>query len=549
MLPALLIRRITNSVQSHPEEVSIPTYAIAIALCYLTISLLRLGWRFFLIIPSREIEADLRNEAYEKILRSDYAEAKKLKTGDVVSILSQDLGNIRMFMGPGILVLFDSAAYLIFIPGTLFYVLGLNALWVLLPFTLLTTVVLFVQKPLEKFYSEVSDALGDLSQYVFEEAQGARFFRAEGLLEVRRRRYDILLQRLLGKQIEISRLEIGLDATLQFVIHSSYVIVLIFAWLGLGPMAEGLGSLTITLQLLDKLIWPLMSLNYIMNLYQQALTGSRRYSEISSLPQKQDGLKKITTPLRQIKLQDLSLTLPSGQRLLEHIDFNARAGEHIALVGKVGSGKTLLLELLAGLWETKYLSFKHFTFNDVSYSDLKKKTLWPELSFIPQTPQIFSRSLALNISPQQKLNEEKLKQALKEADLEADVKLFPEGVRTLIGEKGINLSGGQKQRTLIARSYHSQARLFLWDDAISALDPNTERTIIQNLRKLDSEAILILATHRLSSLKEFDKIVVLQEGKIIRQGTFEEISKDKELFEMLVQDEHQVVDQGENWNL
>jgi ATP-binding cassette subfamily B protein len=228
---------------------------------------------------------------------------------------------------------------------------------------------------------------------------------------------------------------------------------------------------------------------------------------------------------------------------------DVRAGEHIALVGKVGSGKTLLLQLLAGLWEVKHLSFSRFTFNDVSYAKLDRQTLWSQLSFIPQTPQIFGRSLALNISPYQKLHEARLFHALKEADLDADVELFPQGLKTLIGEKGMNLSGGQKQRTLIARSFHSQSRLFLWDDAISALDPQTEQKIIKNLRKLNQQAILVLATHRLSSLKEFDKIIVLDEGQIIRHGTFEEISKDSELFSMLVQDEERCRPEEENWNL
>jgi ATP-binding cassette subfamily B multidrug efflux pump len=549
MLPALLIRNMTDVVQIAPQQVHIPTYALAIAGCYLTISILRLGWRFLLIIPSRAVEAELRNEAYEKLLHSDFFETGKFKTGDVVSTLSQDLGNIRMFMGPGILVLFDSAAYLIFIPCALFYVLGITAIWVLLPFALLVAVVLLVQKPLEKSYGQVSDHLGDLSQYIYEEAQGARFFRAEGLIEVRRKKYDLFLRTLLSRQLEISRLELGLDATLQSVIYSSYLAVLILAWLGHGAMASGLGSLVVTLQLLDKLLWPLMSINYLMNLYQQARTGSRRFSEIAKLPPKINGHEKLTTPLSHICIQNLSLDLPTGERLLKNIHLDVRAGEHIALVGKVGSGKTLLLQLLAGLWEVKHLSFSRFTFNDVSYAKLDRQTLWSQLSFIPQTPQIFGRSLALNISPYQKLHEARLFHALKEADLDADVELFPQGLKTLIGEKGMNLSGGQKQRTLIARSFHSQSRLFLWDDAISALDPQTEQKIIKNLRKLNQQAILVLATHRLSSLKEFDKIIVLDEGQIIRHGTFEEISKDSELFSMLVQDEERCRPEEENWNL
>src|SRR5690606_33677877 len=152
-----------------------------------------LGWRFLIIIPARTIECELRQKSFDKILASDFVQVSQLKTGDVVSTLSQDLNNIRMFMGPAILVSFDSLAYFIFIPATLFYILGWGALWVLLPFTLLIFAVMFVHKPLEEAFGAVSNTLGELSQYVADESQGARFFRAEGLIEIRRRRYEILL--------------------------------------------------------------------------------------------------------------------------------------------------------------------------------------------------------------------------------------------------------------------------------------------------------------------------------------------------------------------
>ncbi|MFP5459389.1 MAG: ABC transporter transmembrane domain-containing protein, partial [Bacteriovoracia bacterium] len=218
MLPALIVKRITDEVQRAPHELPILQYALTLVGCYLLISLLRLSWRFLLMIPSRTMERELRQEAYEKILAGDYARASRLKIGDVISTLSQDIGNIRMFMGPGILVLFDSLAYLIFIPATLFYILGWGAIWVLLPFVGLTLAVAIVHRPLEKGYAAVSDTMGDLSQYVYEEAQGARFFRTEGLIELRRKKYDLILQGLFGRQLGITKWELGLDGTLQTVI-------------------------------------------------------------------------------------------------------------------------------------------------------------------------------------------------------------------------------------------------------------------------------------------------------------------------------------------
>ncbi|MCM2349397.1 MAG: ABC transporter ATP-binding protein/permease [Bacteriovoracaceae bacterium] len=549
MLPSLIVKEITDQVQQSPEELDILKYTLTLVGCYFLIALLRLCWRFLLMIPSRTMECELRQKAFEKILNADFALTSHLKTGDVVSILSQDLSNIRMFMGPGILVLFDSLAYLIFIPSTLFYILGTDALWVLMPFVILALAVTIVHRPLEKAYGEVSDTLGDLSQYVLEESQGARFFRAEGLIELRRHKYDLLLKGLFGRQLGISKWELGLDGTLQTVIQTSYLTVLVLAWQGQGVMAQGLGTLTVSLQLLDKLLWPLMSTNYLMNLYQQARSGARHYHSIDELPMKEQGHQHLPHPLQEISIVNLSTKTPEGKTLLDGIDLQLKAGEHIALVGGVGSGKTVLLQTLAGLWEPRHLSYSHFTFDHTPFEELDRRSLWKQLSYIPQSPQIFSRSLGMNISPHHPLEPHALWAALDKADLSQDVTLFPEGLRTLVGEKGMNLSGGQKQRTLIARSFHSNARLYLWDDAISALDPATEHRVIAALRKLDPEAILILATHRLSSLKNFDRILVLEQGRITRMGTFEDIKRDHALFASLLIDEQESRIQEGQWTI
>lgn len=548
MLPSLIVKEITDKIQQSPEELDITKYSLALVGCYFLISILRLSWRFLLMIPSRTMEAELRQKAYDKILNADFAHTSHLKTGDVVSTLSQDLSNIRMFMGPGILILFDSIAYLIFIPATFFYILEWGALLVLLPFLVLVLAVIIVQKPLEKAFGAVSENLGDLSQYVYEETQGARFFRAEGLIELRRHKYDIMLKGLFNRQLEISKWELGLDGILQTVIQSSYLTVLVLAWQGHGVMAQGLGALTVSLQLLDKLLWPLMSISYLMNLFQQARTGARRYVDIDELPKKQQGTTELATPIEKIQIEDLTTKTPDGKIILDSVSLHLKAGEHIALVGGVGSGKTVLLQTLAGLWEARHLSFKKFDFDHVPYSELDRRSLWHQLSYIPQTPQIFSRSLAMNISPHHPLEPNALWAALEKADLSQDVTLFPEGLKTLVGEKGMNLSGGQKQRTLIARSFHSGARLYLWDDAISALDPATENKVITALRKLDPGAILILATHRLSSLKNFDRIFVLEDGRITRAGSFEDIKLDHALFASLLRDEKENLAKEGQWS-
>lgn len=541
MLPPLIIRRITNEAQQDPKLVNITQYAFWLVGCYLAISFLRMAWRFSLMIPSRAVERELRQESFDRLLQSDYAQASRLKVGDVVSTLSQDIANIRTFMGPGILVFFDTLAYLTFVPITLFWIVGPNAFWVLLPFSALLIAVWTVHGPLETGHEAVSNRLGDLSQYVYEEAQGAKFFRAEGLIELRRHKYDLLVQGLFKRQLGNAKWELGLDGTLQLVIQASYLVVLGLAARGRTEAATNLGTVAVSLQLLDKLIWPLWATSYLMELYQSAAAGAKRLTPVDSLPLKAQGARELARPLESVRLEGLSLQSAQGTALLHEIDLVLRPGMRVALVGEVGSGKSVLLQTLAGLWEPGSIRARHFAYGDVPFSELDRHSLWRQLSYIPQTPQIFGRSLAQNISPHLPLVESHLQSALDAADLAQDVALFPEGLRTSIGEKGLNLSGGQKQRTLIARSFHSGASLYLWDDAISALDPQTERKVIQNLHRLSPQAILLLATHRLSALSEFDLILVLEQGRVVRRGTLREIKRDHSLFSTLVRIEQEAL--------
>lgn len=532
MAPALIVKHITNEVQHRPAELDVVKFALLLVAAYFGISILRLTWRFCLMLPSRTLEKELRDEAYQKLLHANYNQVAQLKIGDVISTLSQDVSNIRMFMGPGVLIFFDSLAYVFFIPATLFYILGTAAFYVLAPFVVLALVVYRVQKPIEEGYQDISHQLGDLSQYIYEDASGSRFFRAEGLLEIRRHRYQLLLSKLLGRQLGITKWELGLDATLQSVIQTSYLTVLTLAFMGHGEMSQGLGVLTVSIQLLDKLLWPLMSFSYLMNLFQQARAGATRYQDIMALTHKTTGNIALDSMVHRIVVQNLSARSLEGKTLLSGVHFEANKGEHIALIGKVGSGKSLMLQILAGMWEIDFLSFTELSFNGHSFHQLKRQSLWNQLSYMPQTPQIFNRSLAGNISPIQFIDPQQIQVSLERADLAQDVKSFEQGVNTMIGEKGMNLSGGQKSRTLIARSFHAQAGLYLWDDSMSALDSVTERKILENLRQLHHDAILISATHRLSSLKYFDRIALFHEGTIVACGQLSEIKNHPIYLEM-----------------
>lgn len=545
MLPSLITKNLITDLHQKNLRHPIFYYGLAVILCYFLIALLRLAWRFFIIFPARQVEVSLRKEIFSKIFLTPFSQIKKIKPGDVVSIISQDIPNIRMLIGPGLIVFFDSLAYLIFIPVTLFYLLGWSSIYLLAPFSILFFAAYFLHHPMEKKHKRYSETQGKMSQHVFEEISGVRLFRSFHLTKARSAKYQNILELLFKDQLTIGKLDLLIDLTIQIVIMCSYVAVIVLALKNQNSKALSISLFAVSLQLLDKLTWPVSSLGHLLSFYQSARAAISRMNTVLDLNKKSSRGTNKPDLMGDMVLHDLNLKL-NNQILLKNINLHIKKGMKIGIVGKIGSGKSLLLELLAGLYEKNELEYQEFSIGKNDLYSIHPEHLHEFISFIPQVPQLFSTTLEKNIILQNHPHQERLKTSFRTADFETDLENLKLKEKTFIGERGINLSGGQKQRVLVARSMYQDSQFLLWDDVISGLDSATEDKIIKNIVKKNHYAF-VLATHRISSLIDFDLILVLDHGEITSRGTYSELKDSSALFNQLLQEEMIIKDQEEVW--
>lgn len=529
MAPPIIVKKISDKIQGKISFNEILYYCAGIVLCYAFIALLRFAWRYFIVLSAQDIEVELRNFLYDKILSAKYSKLVDLKVGDTVSLFNQDVASIRAFMGPGMLIIFDTIAYLIFIPATLFYVLGAKAFFIFSPFVLLTIAVFLYQKPIEKLNEAISTKLGKVSDHIFEESIGAKLFKVLRLFSVRFSKFEKITSDIFKDTIALNRLDVGFEATIQCIILISFSFLFYSIYHQDAQMLIGFGAIAVAVQLLNKLVWPMMAVSFVQNFYQGARAASTRLQNLYQLEEVKNGAENIAEEIQSIEIKDLNFSSKNKQ-ILKQINLKVARGQKIAITGPVGSGKSTLLKILASIYGGEELSYKTFSINGVDYSHLNKFSFRKNLSYIPQEIQIFSDSIRRNLAPNLPFSEARFEKVIDAADLSLDLFLFKDGLSTMIGEKGINLSGGQKQRICIARSFYQAASLFLWDDAISALDQETEKKIIQTIFKENPDAILILCTHRLSSLANFDYIYVLEDGGVVEEGNYQQLMSNQNYF-------------------
>ncbi|MBF0206866.1 MAG: ABC transporter ATP-binding protein [Oligoflexia bacterium] len=535
VLPPIILKDIIDGTKSGKFTLPLPYLSLALAIIYVCMGGLRFAWRFFFMITARKIDVDLKKNIFEKILKGNYRDVSALTPGSVVSFLGQDIENFRMFIGPGVLIFFDMISYLVYVPCMLFYILGWSGGWLLLVFIFLPMVMPTYERVMNLLYGDSSKILGKMSDAVYENSVGMKIFKVLSMLEIRTSKFDLLLQDLYEKRLKISKVDILLDTFVSVLSLLSMAVLFLLAYFALNPNNQNLraftalGTIVLVLKLLEKIIWPMMAFAYFANLLERAKSSIQRLQPLYELRSLNCGLTRMSAEtsaetgvspdyafdIESIKVRGLYF----GP--LINISFNASKGEKIALVGDVGAGKSTLLRVLATLYQ--YSDFKEvseFYYNSTPYSELDLWSVRSKIAYIPQDAMVFNNTILKNVDPGYSPDVSRICWSLKMVNLHHELEQFPQGIHTMVGEKGVTLSGGQKQRLAIARSFYSGARLHLWDDTISALDVDTEEKLIKSIIEINSESILILATHRLSTLTKFDRIYVMKEGNVAEVGDY-----------------------------
>lgn len=494
-----------------------------------------------IIVMSRKIEYDLKNEVYEQYQSLPLSFYRRNNTGDLMNRISEDVSRVRMYLGPAIMY---GVNLLILFPMVIYEMLSVNVeltLYALLPLPLLSVGIYFVNNIINKRSEEIQRSLSTLSTFVQEAFSGIRviksFVREKDSAQTFRKESEDYKHKSL-RLIFVNALFfplimalIGLSVILTIYIGGNQVI--------LGQISYG--NIAEFVIYVNMLTWPVTSLGWITSIIQRAAASQKRINEFlkekSSIVSTENVVDDIAG---NIVFQDVQFTYPdSGIVALKDINFEVKAGQSIAIIGTTGSGKSTIANLISRMYDP---TDGQITVDGRDIRSFNLSSLRTQIGYVPQDIFLFSDTIANNIGfGGDDITAERIRQAAADADLLKNIESFPKGFETMLGERGITLSGGQKQRASIARAIVRNPSILILDDALSAVDTNTENTILNSLAKIMKDRTSVIISHRVSSAKLADKIIVLDDGYIIEQGTNESLLAQngvyKELYEKQLQQE------------
>jgi ATP-binding cassette, subfamily B, multidrug efflux pump len=517
-------------------------YCLILIVCVLLKGLMSFTTRWVLIGVSRDIEFDIRGDLLDRLLLMEPEFYVRNRTGELMSRATNDLNNVRMVLGPGIMYTGQTLVTMILAIIIMGRLSPSLTLWVLLPVPVVAVAVRHFGKVIHDLYETIQAALATLSAKVQENLSGVRVIRAYAQEEAEIRSFDEPNREYVARNIKLIRTWSMFMPSLQALIGVSFLIVL---WQGGHQLLRGqisLGALIAFYSYLGLLVWPMIALGWVTNIFQRGAASMGRFNYIlHAQPQIDDRKAAVAAnaPLAgEIEFRNLTFTFPTNiagngagaaansngngsHPVLRDINLKIPAGSTLAIVGPTGSGKTTLAALVARLWEAPE---GEVLIDGRPIREWPLATLRRSIGYVPQDTYLFSETVGGNIAfglPNYDLSQ--VRQAAEIANLDSDVEGFTNKYDTVVGERGVTLSGGQKQRTAIARAVIRDPRILILDDSLSSVDTQTEERILTRLRGIMHGRTTILISHRTSTVQDADQIVVLRDGRIIERGTHDEL--------------------------
>ncbi|MBF6600477.1 MAG: ABC transporter ATP-binding protein [Dehalococcoidia bacterium] len=485
-------------------------------------SALRFVTRHYVSGSSRRIEYDLRDDVYAHIQSLDQKFFQDSQTGDLMARVSNDVTTVREILGPGLMDLVRSI--LLFIYGLAFMLvidwkLGLIAA---LPLPLITLIFVWVGQVVEKRYHAVQTQFGSLTTFVQENFSGARVVKAYVQEENEAAAFEKQAVAFERMNVAWARLSMALWPMLAVLIGLSTVIVL---WMGAREVATGAITLGQFVQFNSYVVLlsvPMINLGWTLNMYQQAAASMARVEEVlARKPVVVDapGVREVEALRGSITFDRVNFGYFS-RPVLHDISIDVPAGSTLAIVGPTGSGKTTLVNLIARVYDVRS---GRVAIDGHDVRDIPLAQLHRAIAFVPQESFLFSATLEENVTWGGDVDLQHLDQAVQLAQLSNDLPQMPQGIHTLVGERGVSLSGGQKQRASIARALARTAPVLVLDDALSHVDAYTEERILSGVREFIAGRTAVVIAHRVSAVKWADQIIVLEDGRIVERGTHDEL--------------------------
>jgi len=507
-------------------------YILAIAA---VIVVSRYFWRIYIMGTARMLEFHLRDMLFSHLQKLSANFYNEHKTGDLMAHATNDVNAVRMALGLGIIMLTDSIFLTVatVIIMTQVIDIRLTAL-ALLPLPFMAVLVTFAGRLIHDRFKAVQATFSDMTDRVQENLSGIRVIKTFVQEDSEVERFDQVAQRLVFKNMDLVKVWGLFMPLVQFISGLSYLVVLGYGGILVIEGSITLGAFVAFNTYLAMLIWPMMALGWVINVLQRGASSMERLKVLlETEPEVVDGpdVQDVDRLKGELEIRNLDFSYPDGTAVLEDINIKLPRGNTLAIIGRTGSGKSTLANLLLRLYDPP--SGRIFI-DGIDINQIPLEVLRRDIGYVPQDAFLFSTTLHENIAfADDSYAREQVEETAKLAQIYDNIVEFPRKFDTLSGERGVTLSGGQKQRMTIARALIKNPALLILDDCLSAVDTGTEEQILKGLRRFMSGRSSIIISHRVSTVQDADEIMVMDQGRIIEQGTHEELLKRDGLYRQL----------------
>ena len=511
---------------------------ISIGCIAFSIALGRIFWRLFIFGTARKIERDVSNDMFSHLEKLSQVYYSKHQTGEIMSFITNDLEALRSALGPGVLLVVDVITLLALTLFNMFVNIDVSlTIIAVIPLALISVITATLGKIIFKRFTAKQAAFSDVSNFVQEDISGIKVIKAFVQQKEELEAFKEVNQNYYKSNIKLLRLETAMRPLMQAVSGTALAVALGYGgWLATKGSIS-IGDLIAFIQYLGMLVWPMMAIGMAINHITRGSAALKRIQSVLDEPieiQDSANSKALTAFSGDISVKNLTFCYPeTDTEILKNISFDITQGEMLGIVGRTGSGKSTLVNLLLRLYNVEKAAI---TISNKDILDIPLKTLRKNIGYVPQDTFLFSDTIKNNIDfTDGNLTIEKIIESAEFACVHDNIADFKDGYETIVGERGVTLSGGQKQRIAIARAFIKNPEILILDDSVSAVDTATEEKILANIKEQRKGKTTIIIAHRISTLQNADKIIVLDEGKIVESGKHSQLVKNNGLYNSLYQ--------------
>jgi len=480
-----------------------------------------------IIVISRKIEYDLKNEIYQQYQALSISFYKKNKTGDLMNRISEDVSRVRMYLGPALMYAINIFVLFLLVISKMLSISTTLTIYVLLPLPILAISVYFVSSTMNKRSEKVQAQLSDITTVAQETFSGIKIIKSfsneDNALEI----FMNSCKNYTKRQLDLVKIEALFFPLIISMIGVSSVLTVYIGGLESFKGNISTGNIAEFIIYVNMLAWPVASIGWITSLVQRSAASQERINDFLLLTSDIENKTSEHTPIEgDIVFNEVNLSYTDTNiQALKNLSFTLKEGNTLGIFGKTGSGKSTVANLVCRLYDT---STGSISFGNTNIKNLNLNSLRTAIGYIPQDGYLFSGTIRENIAfSSDTIDNQKILEAAKKADILDEINNFKEGLDTIIGERGVQLSGGQRQRLAIARTFYKNPSLYIFDDCLSAIDATKEQRILNQLKVESKAKSSIIISHRISTLKDADKIIVLDNGEITESGSHTELLSQK----------------------